>query len=795
MKNNLKLLQIAVTILSIFLLPSNSKAQIEDIQVGATIRKMLVYAPSGIESNRPLLLSMHGLNQDIAYQQNQSQWETIAKAENFVLVYPGGINNSWDISGTTDTDFILAIIDEMYSRYGIDRNRVYLSGFSMGGMMTYHAATKIADKIAAFAPVSGYLMGGPNTNSSRPIPIIHTHGTTDDVVPYSGVQTCLDAWIARNNCPDTGVVTKPYPADKPNSTGTKYYWGPGTDSVEIVLLSIANSGHWHSNNTSGIHTSQEIWDFCKNFSLGFGVPKVNYTSVTNNNPKQILVDFSLPIKQINTYDGFTVKIDSQVVTIDSVVWVGSHQLVINLSDNVLNTNDILLSYANGNIVSTYEKNLESFNDIWVENLLAGAPPRIIELSTTENGDTLKAKFNKKMLIPSNISSLSLNAEFNENMNIPVIESSFFKNDSTILAFTLGEKIYADYKLLLSYSGNTIVASDSSSLKIFTNLQVTNSSTGLPVQIVSGQLEENAFTIALEFSKPMSLSDDQLSQISFTVNGEGVSIKEFFVLKNNIRFNLTNNLHHGDVILSSYNQGDIAAADKGLLEVFSDFTIENQLGMPTWLTVPGIIEAENFTLQFGTDTETTGDEGAGLNVGWTDTGDWLEYAIENNTDETEYEILFRIAAQSSGSKFDYYVDDVKIDQLIVPSTGGWQIWQSVVKNITLGVGKHYLKIKVVTGGFNLNYFDIQKEFVSINNLNINNITIFPNPASSKIVIKSNGFEYNKVEIIDLAGKTVISKSIPYEREYHLPISLTDGIYTVKISNGITSKIQNIIIKND
>lgn len=132
-----------------------SYAQIEDIKVGTSNRKMLVYAPPQIEEDRPLLLSLHGLNQDIYYQQSQTQWETIARANNFVLVYPGGINNSWDISGTRDTDFILAIIDEMYNRYGIDRDRVYLSGFSMGGMMTYHAATKIADKIAAFAPVSG----------------------------------------------------------------------------------------------------------------------------------------------------------------------------------------------------------------------------------------------------------------------------------------------------------------------------------------------------------------------------------------------------------------------------------------------------------------------------------------------------------------------------------------------------------------------------------------------------------------------------------------------------------------
>jgi poly(3-hydroxybutyrate) depolymerase len=250
------------------LIPIGSIAQLEYIQVGSTTRNMIVEAPSGIEQNRPLIINMHGMNQDAAYQKSMANWGPIAAAERFVVVYPNGVNKSWDLYGTSDTDFILAIIDEMYSRYSIDRDRVYLSGFSMGGMMTYYAATKIADKIAAFAPVSGYLMGGPNTNSSRPIPIIHTHGTADDVVPFSGVQTCLDAWITRNGCPSTAQVTDPYPSSNPNSTAKKSYWGPGDDGVEIVLMTLEGKGHWWSMDAANsISTSQEIWDFCKNFSL------------------------------------------------------------------------------------------------------------------------------------------------------------------------------------------------------------------------------------------------------------------------------------------------------------------------------------------------------------------------------------------------------------------------------------------------------------------------------------------------------------------------------------------------
>ena len=75
-----------LTILCCFLLVNNINAQIEDFKVGNTTRQMLVYAPSTIVPGRPLLISMHGYNQDINYQKNQTQWETIAKENNFVVI-------------------------------------------------------------------------------------------------------------------------------------------------------------------------------------------------------------------------------------------------------------------------------------------------------------------------------------------------------------------------------------------------------------------------------------------------------------------------------------------------------------------------------------------------------------------------------------------------------------------------------------------------------------------------------------------------------------------------------------
>lgn len=258
------------------LLPFCGTAQVSSIPVGSATRNMIVYAPSALPQNRPLIISMHGANQDAGYQKGQAKWEAVADTAKFVVVFPNGINSQWDISGNSDIDFIIAIIDTMQRRYNIDRNRVYLSGFSMGGMMTYHAANRIANRIAAFAPVSGYPLWGSNYNSSRPVPIIHVHGTADDVVTYNNVIPYLNGWVTRNQCPATPQITQPYPANKPNSIAIKRYWGPGAAGSDIVLITLTGKGHWYSvDTTNGVHTSIEIWNFVRQYSLSNAIQENN----------------------------------------------------------------------------------------------------------------------------------------------------------------------------------------------------------------------------------------------------------------------------------------------------------------------------------------------------------------------------------------------------------------------------------------------------------------------------------------------------------------------------------------
>lgn len=230
-------------------------------KISVSGRDVHVYAPSGLAPQSPLLLSFHGMDQDPSYQQSNTHWEAVADTAGFVVVYPrGGTGfSTWDISGDQDTKWITEIIDKMVADYDIDPKRVYMSGFSMGGMLSYHAMGKIADKIAAFAPCSGYLMGGPGV-AMRPVPIFHTHGTGDDVVGYDGLENNLKSYRQQFNCPAQADVQENWPHQ--GDRATLYTWGPCDDGVYIKHLKLQGRGHMPSKNEVS-----DIWNFVKQFSL------------------------------------------------------------------------------------------------------------------------------------------------------------------------------------------------------------------------------------------------------------------------------------------------------------------------------------------------------------------------------------------------------------------------------------------------------------------------------------------------------------------------------------------------
>ena len=230
-------------------------------KVSVSGRDVYVYAPSGIADNSLLLMSFHGMDQDPNYQQSNTHWEAVADTAGFVVAYPKGATgySTWDISGDQDTKWITQIIDQLANDYKIDKKRVYMSGFSMGGMLSYHAMGKIADKIAAFAPCSGYLMMGAGT-AQRPVPIFHTHGTSDNVVGYDGLENNLKSYRDQFKCPSQAEVKSNHPNSE--NRATLYTWGPCENGIYVKHLKL--EGRQHSPSKADV---SDIWNFVKQWDL------------------------------------------------------------------------------------------------------------------------------------------------------------------------------------------------------------------------------------------------------------------------------------------------------------------------------------------------------------------------------------------------------------------------------------------------------------------------------------------------------------------------------------------------
>ena len=250
----------------------------ETITVGSGIRKTYTYIPVNVEKSPALVISLHGMNQDPEYQQKQTQWNAMADKEGFIVTYPLGNNKMWDTNGTSDVKFVETVIKEMINQHHVDKNRIYLSGFSMGSWLGYHCLETIGDKIAAFGPVSGVDIG-KQPKANRKVPIMHIHGTGDDVFKYTGdpshmaggypsIEEYVKKWAAYEGCDaNNPQVVRPYPSSRKTANATRTIYNNVNNDVEVNLISIDGKGHWHSNDPNGVNSTQELWNFFKRHRL------------------------------------------------------------------------------------------------------------------------------------------------------------------------------------------------------------------------------------------------------------------------------------------------------------------------------------------------------------------------------------------------------------------------------------------------------------------------------------------------------------------------------------------------
>jgi len=241
---------------------------------------------SNVPEKRPMVILLHGGTRSMNLVFNKRSgasryWPELAQQEGFILVAPNGINakngnasgdkQNWNDcrdrvpgtnsdTGADDVGFIARLIDELAKTLSIDTSRIYVTGASNGGMMTYRVAAELGHKIAAAAVFIANEPDGKECNQQNiagPVPLMIMNGTKDKFIPWDGgdapgktgklfsVDETINIWAARNAVnPDVHKITRIANSNKKDgSTVELIVFEKGPESADLWLYKVSGGGH------------------------------------------------------------------------------------------------------------------------------------------------------------------------------------------------------------------------------------------------------------------------------------------------------------------------------------------------------------------------------------------------------------------------------------------------------------------------------------------------------------------------------------------------------------------------
>lgn len=260
-------------------------------------RQFNIYIPTSYNPNSaplPVIFFLHGLGGNMS---NFSGLDYKAEAEKYIMVIPQAIadkkvGTAWHSgagveengiiyypnSKVDDVGFISSLIDTVSSWYRVDKNRIYSTGFSMGGFMSNRLGCELSDRIAAIAAVSGTI-GNEILGSCSPediVPILYIHSTSDATVPYkkntlgNDAETFVNFWVANNGCKAIPDSTDLSNIEDDDYSVMRYRYKNGSSNSEVEFYKLTGPDHnasWFTSQSGNDFDAIEvIWDFFKKHS-------------------------------------------------------------------------------------------------------------------------------------------------------------------------------------------------------------------------------------------------------------------------------------------------------------------------------------------------------------------------------------------------------------------------------------------------------------------------------------------------------------------------------------------------
>ena len=136
----------------------------------------------------PVVIDLHGWSEPASFQVQVSQLGAYGATHRFITITPQVAEPAlvWRLGlHGRDVAFMGALLHTVDTTLCVDRNRVFVTGYSWGAFLTSSLVCVYASQIAAVAPVAG-IQDPAGCRPSRPVPVVAFHGTADPFVPYDG---------------------------------------------------------------------------------------------------------------------------------------------------------------------------------------------------------------------------------------------------------------------------------------------------------------------------------------------------------------------------------------------------------------------------------------------------------------------------------------------------------------------------------------------------------------------------------------------------------------------------------
>jgi poly(3-hydroxybutyrate) depolymerase len=228
----------------------------QQMSVGGAQRTYLLEVPQSVDNQTPLALvfALHGANMTNTQVVGSFNVGSLSKGQ-AITVYPQGDETAsgarWT-SNEANWSYIQMLMTDLESRYCVDPNRVFLTGFSMGGGFTMDTACQKSTMFRAFATVEGYGPGGVSAatqptcaNAAAKAPLLIIQGSTDGTVTPAMGQASLAFWTGKNGCSATtsmpmGMGFTSCTANEDCTSGFPVYYCTGTWMHAITSTAAAD---------------------------------------------------------------------------------------------------------------------------------------------------------------------------------------------------------------------------------------------------------------------------------------------------------------------------------------------------------------------------------------------------------------------------------------------------------------------------------------------------------------------------------------------------------------------------